>query len=830
MLSRLAAIVVLVPLARSQGTDAGCVPLTNDFVVTQSVRFCPGSYTFDDPQGDGVIRVAANDVTIDMQGVDLSGSTMQGVGILVDGVDGVRILNAGIHGYRVAIYLRNGSGHRVEGCNLSRNRKRPTFNSGADFLSVWPDLTGQFGADQIGNGLLLSNVSTSSLARNRCTQSQNGIGLFQCHDIEIVSNDCSRNEGWGIHLHRSSHNAILHNTADHNFDHESSYCHQVQQDGCDTAALLVIKDSNDNLVVGNSLRDSGDGVFSAAQESATHWGADRNVYRGNDSSQSKHIGFESTFSDQNQFLDNTADQCGRYGFWLGYSRNALVQGNKIRSNASAGISNESVLGIVYRGNDIGSNRVGVELRAGSFTLAPQDSRDQRFYDNWIHHSLDRGLSIVDTHEVVMLENTIESNSAGNLRFALALETALGGPLTVRHNNILLGNAAYNVKNEQATDVDLTENWWGTTDANAIAATIQGREQYAIVPPHRLATLEIVFQDAAGAVTLKRVVNERADDAFDVTPAGAIPRSNASPQTRLGRGPAGEHFTAGFRFRDVYVPAGSVILSAHLSLPSISAPQSEQLDLRLFAQADDDAQPFDATSMPSARPLSFASVAWGVAASWNPDERVASPDVRTLIEETLARPGWQSGHAIALIAVEHGSSGSRAVHAFDFEGYANLPGTPAEFRHYRKHRFTKLELEFDDGLGALVLERELGSGNDDADNCVNCNEVNFGFNGSPLTGGFRFPDVRVPAGAILTGARLWLPTDGTYNNQLQVRLRGEKLANAPSYSAGSLPAARPKTTAFVSWPISSTWNYLEWHATPEILGPVSEVLLQPTWQF
>ncbi len=549
----------------------------------------------------------------------------------------------------------------------------------------------------------------------------------------------------------------------------------------------------------------------------------------NDSSQSKHIGFESTFSDQNQFLDNVADQCGRYGFWLGYSRNALVQGNSIRGNASAGISNESVLGIVYRGNDIGANRVGVELRVGTFTLAPQDSRNQRFYDNWIHDNTDRGLSIVDTHDVEILENTIESNSAGNLRFALARETSLQGPLTVRHNNILRGNAVYNVKNEQATDVDLTNNWWGTTDANAIAATIQGREQYAIVPPHRLPTLEIVFQDGAGTVTLKRVVNERADDAFDVTPAGALPRRNGSPDVRLGRGPAGERFTAGFRFRDVYVPAGAVILSARLYLPAISSLQGDRLDLTLFAQASDDTAPFDASSMPSARPLSVANVPWFVAARWSPDQLVASPDVRTLVEEVLARPGWHSGHALTLLALEHASTGSRAVHAFDFEGYANLPGTPAEFRHYRKHRFAKLELEFDDGLGALVLERELGGGNDDADNCVSCNEVNFGFNGAPLTGGFRFPDVRVPSGAILTGARLWLPTDGTYNNQIAVRLRGEKLGNPAGYSVGSLPASRPKTIAFVAWPISATWNYLEWHATPEIVAPVAEVFALPTWQ-
>ncbi len=112
-------------------------------------------------------------------------------------------------------------------------------------------------------------------------------------------------------------------------------CH-YQEAGCDTAAILVIKDSNDNLVQGNSLRNSGDGVFSAAQEGSTHWGADRNRYLSNDVSQAEHIGIESTFSDQNELINNTIQACDRYGIWLGYSKNALIRGNMTLDNVIAG--------------------------------------------------------------------------------------------------------------------------------------------------------------------------------------------------------------------------------------------------------------------------------------------------------------------------------------------------------------------------------------------------------------------------------------------------------------------------------------------------------------
>lgn len=338
----------------------------------------------------------------------------------------------------------------------------------------------------------------------------------------------------------------------------------------------------------------------------------------------------------------------------------------------------------------------------------------------------------------------------------------------------------------------------------------------------------MFQDAGELVTLRRVVNERAGDAFDVLPPGAQPRRNGSPDVLLGRGPASERFTTGFCFRDVYVPPGATILSAKLLLTTTAAVQAAPLDLAIFGEAADNAAPYEFNSMPGIRARTLASVPWSVAGRWNPNTVVATPDVRPLVQEILARPGWHAGNSLALLVLDVGSGGGRAVRAFDFEGYANLPGTPAEFRHFRRHRFAKLELEFVDPQASLVLERELGGANDDADGCVNCNEVNFGFNGTPLIGGFRFPNVRVPPGATITGARLWLPTDGTYTNQIQVALRGEKLINAPSYSPGSLPAPRPKTIATVNWPITQTWNFQEWHPTPEIVGPVTEVLSMPGW--
>lgn len=818
----------------SGSSGAPCVPLTADLDVTADVVICPGTYLLDDPEDDGVIRVRASNVTIDLTGVVLQGGAMDGWGILSDGWDGVTIRGGAIHGFRSAVLLKNGAGHLVEGCDLSLNRKRPVFHSPADFLAVWPDFDGQLAADQIGNGVVLVSVSNAAVRNCVARFQQNGIGLYQSDHVEVSGNDCSTNEGWGLHLTRSSFNVIAGNTADDNYNKVSTYCHDVQQDGCDTAALLVIKASNDNLVTDNSLRNSGDGVFSAAQEGGTHWGADRNRYERNDGRFAKHISFESTFSDQNLFFDNEASNAGRYGFWLGFSRNAVVARNRINSNATAGISNESTRDVLYEENEIRLNPVGVDLRSASFPLAPQVSANQTFRGNVVSGNTQRGLSIVDTHNVLVERNEISGNAGGQITFAKSQLPSIQGPLVVRENNILgAGTVAWNVWNQQGTTVDCRENWWGTTDPLAIGASIRALGELAVIPPHRLPRLEVEFllgQD--GPYLLRRVVNERADDANDVSLSAGPAlsrRGNAQPYVRLGREtPELPGTTAGFRFRDVWIPASATILSARIVLPT-AGPSDVPLALEITGEANDAPQPYEAGTLPATRPRTAAAIPWSVSVPWTDTGWARTPDLTAIVEEQLANLFWVPGNALAFqIADVAPWQGSRAVWAFDRQGYATLPGTPYEFRRYRKHRFAKLSVEYQSADGAMVLERELSGGGDDADTSVGGNEVHFGFNGANLTAGLRFPDVRVPTTASLSSVNLVLPTDGTYTNPLSLALRGEKLAQPGPYQPGQMPASRPPTIASVAWPVTQTWTFLQWHATPDLTPLLTEIMALPGW--
>jgi parallel beta-helix repeat protein len=52
------------------------------------------------------------------------------------------------------------------------------------------------------------------ITNNQMRFQQNGVSLFESFNVTIQGNDCSDNQGWGIHLHRSSNNTVAGDRAD----------------------------------------------------------------------------------------------------------------------------------------------------------------------------------------------------------------------------------------------------------------------------------------------------------------------------------------------------------------------------------------------------------------------------------------------------------------------------------------------------------------------------------------------------------------------------------------------------------------------------------------
>jgi parallel beta-helix repeat protein len=382
-------------------------PLRNNMVIESDIVAPPGTYRFPDPEEDGALIVGADNVTIDLNGAVLDGGGFQGYGIRNDGHSNVTIKNGTIRGYRAGILVENATANRIERNTLSDNRNRPARNDVGDFLDVWLEWTAMLVADQIGDGVILRATDHTLVDGNTMTGQQSGIGLFDSDSNTITNNDASDNDGWGIHLHRSRDNLIQDNRANNVYDRESTYCRDVQQDGCDTAALLIMKGSHRNRVVRNELRNSGDGFFLGG----FHEGANDNVVTANDASAAKHIAFEATYADGNVFTNNTAMGAGRAGFWLGGSTNAVVRGNAITGNRGAGIANEGARDMKIELNVIADNRGGGILVT---PLAGQPrSAGYRVDDNQIRNNVGFGIRIEDAlQDSVFDGNLVGDNAVG----------------------------------------------------------------------------------------------------------------------------------------------------------------------------------------------------------------------------------------------------------------------------------------------------------------------------------------------------------------------------------------------------------------------------------
>lgn len=99
-----------------------------------------------------------------------------------------------------------------------------------------------------------------------------------------------------------------------------------------------------------------------------------------------------------------------------------------------------------------------------------------------------------------------------------------------------------------------------------------------------------------------------------------------------------------RFTNVTIPPGATIVSATLKISSFSfSGGTAACHIRAVA-ADNPAQP-SGSSIDTAT-LTIATVDWSATGVTAP---VTSPDIASVIQEIVNRPGWASGNALTLVA-------------------------------------------------------------------------------------------------------------------------------------------------------------------------------------
>ena len=126
------------------------------------------------------------------------------------------------------------------------------------------------------------------------------------------------------------------------------------------------------------------------------------------------------------------------------------------------------------------------------------------------------------------------------------------------------------------------------------------------------------------------------------------------------------YHAGLRFHMVQVPQGARINEAWVSMKAAEEIYQE-VSLTIYAENTDSSADFgDPTRVPE-RLRTHASVAWHLtgADGWQLNRRYNSPELRSIIQEVVNRPGWRWGNALSLLLIANqGDRDGRKVWARD----------------------------------------------------------------------------------------------------------------------------------------------------------------------
>ncbi|MDX1408542.1 MAG: Ig-like domain-containing protein, partial [Saprospiraceae bacterium] len=127
----------------------------------------------------------------------------------------------------------------------------------------------------------------------------------------------------------------------------------------------------------------------------------------------------------------------------------------------------------------------------------------------------------------------------------------------------------------------------------------------------------------------------------------------------------EDQTVGLRFNGITIPQGSSITKAYVQFQVDETKSVDPTLLNIQGQAADNALTFDnVDGNISSRPTTAASVSW-TPPTWNTVGEAGAdqqtPDIKSVIQEIVDRPGWTSGNSLAIIIT---GTGQRAAESYN----------------------------------------------------------------------------------------------------------------------------------------------------------------------
>jgi len=157
---------------------------------------------------------------------------------------------------------------------------------------------------------------------------------------------------------------------------------------------------------------------------------------------------------------------------------------------------------------------------------------------------------------------------------------------------------------------------------------------------------------AEAETVMCQVSASEDDGYAFNPIG---QNLQTTYLKIGYSEYAQtpYHISGMIFRNVNIPPGSVILSAHLKVRSYNSNQTGTVYARIEAEAVDNATGFTGSRRIDTLPTTSSSVDWTIEEPWSANMWYESPNIVGVIQEIIDRPGWSAGNSLAILL--HASS-------------------------------------------------------------------------------------------------------------------------------------------------------------------------------
>ena len=145
------------------------------------------------------------------------------------------------------------------------------------------------------------------------------------------------------------------------------------------------------------------------------------------------------------------------------------------------------------------------------------------------------------------------------------------------------------------------------------------------------------------------ISSSADDAHEAGNSASLDTTRSTLRTYSHPRPsASGYYSSGLRFQSVNIPQGAIINSASLSV-NVYSSSYDDANMVIYANNVDDAIDFlDDPDIIHTRIRTTANVSWvqnGVGDGWQ-----SAPDLGSIIQEIVNRPGWVAGNDLALLLI------------------------------------------------------------------------------------------------------------------------------------------------------------------------------------